>query len=162
MKIIAAFCNKQGIGIHNNIPWKLNSDLKRFRSLTIGNGNNAVIMGSKTWKDPLMPWPLPDRKNVLATSRESELPGADLYISGDLCTEIKKLSQKERVWIIGGINILEQTIEIVEEFYLSRIKGKHSCDGFLPLNKIKNLFEKTWTEKHETVEFQVWKKRNKV
>ena len=29
------------------------------------------------------------------------------------------------------------------------------------LNKIKNMFEKTWTEKHETVEFQIWEKKEK-
>ena len=59
--------------------------------------NSTVVMGSKTWKDPLMPWPLPDRKNVLATSRDSEFPGADLYINGDLCTEIKKLWMRRSI-----------------------------------------------------------------
>ena len=119
-------------------------------------------MGSKTWKAPLMPRPLPNRKNVLATSQKESFPGADVYIQGDLCSEIKKLSKKDKVWIIGGINILEQTLEIVEELYLSRIKGKYDCDGFLPLEKIKKMFEKTWTEKHETVEFQIWKKRSQA
>ena len=160
IRAILACDEDGGVSKDGTIPWPKNTkDLAWFKKNTI---DSTVVMGSKTWKDPLMPWPLPRRKNVLATSRKEDFPGADVYIKGDLCEEIKKLSKKDNVWIIGGINIIEQTIEIVEEFYLSRIPGKHSCDGFLPLNKIKNMFEKTWTEKHETVEFQIWEKRKKV
>ena len=45
MKLIVAFCKNRGIGYKNNLPWKLKSDLIRFKSLTIGNGNNAIVMG---------------------------------------------------------------------------------------------------------------------
>ena len=160
IRAILACDEDGGVSKDGTIPWPKNTkDLAWFKKNTI---DSTVVMGSKTWKDPLMPWPLPRRKNVLATSRKEDFPGADAYIEGYLCEEIKKLSKKDNVWIIGGINIIEQTIEIVEEFYLSRIPGKHSCDGFLPLNKKKNMFEKTWTEKHETVEFQIWEKRKKV
>jgi len=47
----------------------------------------------------------------------------------------------------------------VEEFYLSRIPGTYDCDGFISLKKIKNLFNKTWSEKHSTVEFEIWEKK---
>ena len=96
-------------------------------------------MGSKTWVDPLMPWPLPNRVNVLATSREADFPGADKYVCGDLKSELKNLKeehQNKTIWVIGGPNIIEQTIESFEEFYLSRIPGDYSCDGFLSLDTI--------------------------
>jgi len=160
IRAILACDENGGVSKGGTLPWPKNTkDLAWFKKNT---NNNTVVMGSKTWKDPLMPWPLPNRKNVLATSQKESFPGADVYIQGDLCSEIKKLSKKDKVWIIGGINILEQTLEIVEELYLSRIKGKYDCDGFLPLEKIKKMFEKTWTEKHETVEFQIWKKRSQA
>ena len=123
--------------------------------------NNVVVMGSKTWTDPLMPWPLPNRVNVLATTREKEFPGADKYICGDLNKKLKNLKKEydnKTIWVIGGPNIIEQTIESIEEFYLSRIPGKYNCDGFLSLDNIETLFTKTWFEKHDSVEFQIWKK----
>ena len=159
IKAILACDKRGGVSKDGTIPWPKNTkDLRWFKKNTI---NNVVVMGSKTWADPLMPWPLPNRINVLATSREADFPGANKYICGDLSTELKKLKEEYNnkiIWVIGGPNIIEQTIEIVEEFYLSRIPGEYGCDGFLSLENIERLFKKSWCEKHEEVEFQIWKK----
>ena len=148
-----------GVCKNGTIPWPKNTkDLGWFKKNTT---NNVVVMGSKTWTDPLMPWPLPNRINVLATTKEQEHPGADRYVCGDLEVELNKLKEEHPnkiIWVIGGPNIIEQTMNSIEEFYLSRIPGEYSCDGFLSLNAIESLFEKTWSEKHESVEFQIWKK----
>ncbi len=148
-----------GVSKDGTIPWPKNTkDLGWFKKNTT---NNVVVMGSKTWTDPLMPWPLPNRINVLATTKEQEHPGADRYVCGDLDVELNKLKEEHPnkiIWVIGGPNIIEQTMDSIEEFYLSRIPGEYSCDGFLSLNTIESLFEKTWSEKHESVEFQIWKK----
>ena len=159
IKAILACDNSGGVSKDGTIPWPKNiKDLGWFKKNTI---NNVVVMGSKTWTDPLMPWPLPNRVNILATTREKEFPGADKYISGDLNKKLKNLKKEydnKTIWVIGGPNIVEQTIESVEEFYLSRIPGEYNCDGFLSLDKIETLFTKTWFENHESVEFQIWKK----
>jgi len=159
IKAILACDDVGGVSKNGTIPWPKNKkDLGWFKKNTI---NNVVVMGSKTWVDPLMPWPLPNRVNVLATSREADFPGADQYVCGDLKSELKNLKEKHQnktIWVIGGPNIIDQTIESFEEFYLSRIPGDYSCDGFLSLDTIESLFKKTWFEKHESVEFQIWKK----
>ena len=148
-----------GVSKDGTIPWPKNTkDLGWFKKNTT---NNVVVMGSKTWTDPLMPWPLLNRINVLATTKEQEHPGADRYVCGDLDVELNKLKEEHPnkiIWVIGGPNIIEQTLDSIEEFYLSRIPGEYSCDGFLSLKTIESLFEKTWSEKHESVEFQIWKK----
>ena len=151
--------NSGGVSKDGTIPWPKNKkDLGWFKKNTT---KNVVVMGSKTWVDPLMPWPLPNRINVLATSRKDELPGADKYVYGDLNGELKALKEEypgKTIWVIGGPNIIKQTLESIEEFYLSKIPGDYDCDGFLSLKDIETLFKKTWFEKHESVEFQIWKK----
>ena len=151
--------NSGGVSKDGTIPWPKNKkDLGWFKKNTT---NNVVVMGSKTWVDPLMPWPLPNRINVLATSRKDELPGADKYVYGDLNGELKALKEEypgKTIWVIGGPNIIKQTLESIEEFYLSKIPGDYDCDCFLSLKDIETLFKKTWFEKHESVEFQIWKK----
>lgn len=48
------------IGCENKLPWKLKTDMKRFRNLTEGH---VVIMGRKTLES--IGHPLPNRKNIV-------------------------------------------------------------------------------------------------
>ena len=121
-------------------------------------------MGSTTWEDPNMPRPLPKRTNVLVTTRKDDYPGADVYLTGDLNNELKHLEYANEgviTWVIGGPNIIEQTLGVIDEFYISRIPGAYACDTFLPLRKIESLFELTWSECSAPgeVTFEIWKKR---
>lgn len=160
IKAILACDNTGGVSKNGTLPWPNNSkDLKWFKDNTAGH---AVIMGSTTWDDPHMPRPLPKRTNVLVTTRKDDYPGADAYITGDLKHEIGLFSDNNPgiiTWIIGGPNIIEQTLGIINEFYISRIPGDYDCDTFLPLGKIATLFELHFEEVHEEVTFQIWKKR---
>ena len=47
--MIVAHTRGRGIGFRGKLPWKLPDDMARFKRLTIGDGNNAVVMGKKTW-----------------------------------------------------------------------------------------------------------------
>ena len=48
--IVAIGYWNRGIGLDNKLLWHLPPDMKNFKSLTIGKGNNAVLMGRKTMK----------------------------------------------------------------------------------------------------------------
>ena len=49
VNIIVAYTNNKGIGKNNSLPWKIPSDLKKFKNLTTGNKKNAIIMGKNTY-----------------------------------------------------------------------------------------------------------------
>lgn len=165
IKAILACDDAGGVSKNGTLPWPHNStDLQWFKTNTAGH---VVIMGSTTWEDPHMPRPLPKRINVLVTSRPSYYGSqphkADHYISGDLSLSIPRLTAQYPgliTWIIGGPKIIEQTLDIIDEFYLSRIPGTYDCDTFLPLNKIEDKFTLNWQEVHPDVMFQIWKKIN--
>ena len=161
IKAILACDDLGGVSKGGTIPWPKNSkDLKWFKKNTTGGG---IVMGSTTWEDPMMPGPLPNRKNVLATTRKKDYPGAHDYIDGVLSEEVWRIANKNKektIWVIGGPNIIDQLLGVIDEFYLSRIPGDYGCDTFLPIEKIEKMFKKDWSEKHDTVEFQIWKKDN--
>lgn len=163
IKAILACDEEGGVSKDGTLPWPNNkTDLQWFRENTQGH---CVVMGSTTWNDPHMPRPLPRRTNVLATTKPRDYPGADAYIQGDLSesiSEIAKQTPNIKTWIIGGPNIVEQTLDVIEEFYLSRIPGKYNCDTFLPLDKIESMFERVWLMEHEEVNFEVWRKRETI
>jgi dihydrofolate reductase len=160
IRAILACDDYGGVSKNGTLPWPNNStDLKWFKDNTAGH---IVIMGSTTWEDPHMTRPLPKRINYLVTTREKDYPGANGYIKGDLNTAITGIAEDNPdiiTWIIGGPKIIEQTLDIIDEFYISRIPGEYACDTFLPLKKIESLFELDFTEAHDSVTFQIWKKR---
>lgn len=161
IKAILACDDAGGVSKDGTLPWPNNpKDLGWFKSCTSGH---VVIMGSTTWNDPHMPRPLPDRWNVVATSRIADHSGANEYIFGDLNEKVKGVAERNPgliTWVIGGPKIIEQTLGIIEEFRISRIPGDYDCDTFLPLKKIESLFELDFEEKHDEVTFQIWKKRS--
>ena len=160
IRAILACDDKGGVSKDGTLSWPHNSkDLKWFKENTAGH---VVVMGSTTWEDPHMPRPLPKRTNVLVTSRPTDYNGANRYISGNLLKEIKELEKNYPsliTWVIGGPNIVEQSLGIIDEFYLSRIPGDYDCDTHLPMKKIQTLFKVRWEEEHPEVKFQILEKR---
>lgn len=159
IKAILACDDVGGVSKNGTIPWPHNTtDLQWFKNNTEGH---VVVMGSTTWKDPHVPRPLPNRINVLVTSNQKDHRGAHFYVNGDLAENIKNIetmSGRLITWIIGGPNIIKQTLGIIDEFYLSRIPGEYNCDTFLPLEDIENQFSLNWQEAHPEVVFQIWKR----
>ena len=77
MKImmIVAMDDQGIIGQDGELPWRLSSDLKRFKKLTVADGFNAVVMGRKTWDSlPIKFKPLPERLNIVM-SRDTKWSG---------------------------------------------------------------------------------------
>ncbi len=161
IKGIMAIDEKGGISRGKSMPWPKNAiDLKWFKNNTI---NNVVIMGRKTWEDPLMPTPLKSRINVLATNRDNSLySGPDFFISGDIVRKIEDIQNRyldKDIYIIGGVEIINLTIDIIEEFYLTRIYGNYKCEKFLNISLIENnmkMIKKI--DGDSSCHFEVWKK----
>ena len=66
MAMIVAMDEGGFIGRGGRLPWKLASDMARFKRLTEGDGSNSVIMGRKTWDSlPDSFRPLPERVNIV-------------------------------------------------------------------------------------------------
>ena len=68
-------CDKGGVSKNGTIPWPKNKkDLGWFK-----HHKQRGCNGLEKWIDPLMPWPLPNRINVLATSRKSFLEQINIF-----------------------------------------------------------------------------------
>ena len=161
IKGIMAVDDKGGISRGKSMPWPKNSlDLQWFKKNTL---NCVVIMGRKTWQDPFMPTPLKSRVNVLITKNDSNFfPGADNYINKDVnkqIHELQKIHIDRDIFIIGGSEIIKLTIDIIQEFYLTRIYGNYNCEKFLDISMITNNMKLTKKIKGDnTCHFEIWKR----
>ena len=113
-KLIVAFDINRGIGKNGTIPWYLSDDLKRFSKLTKGSGNNAIIMGRKTWDSlPNSPTPLPQRDNLILSNKLNiciNSPKNSLAKSFNNINDITSFCEEQQydcVWIIGGAEIYD-------------------------------------------------------
>ena len=138
-KLIIAYDSKRGIGKNNTLPWYLPQDLKRFSELTRGEGNNALIMGRKTWESlPNYPKPLPKRDNlILSNTLNFTLNSAknSLAKTFNNISELESFCDEQKydcVWIIGGSQIFDLFIESnkIEEIYATQIIKNYNCDVF--------------------------------
>ena len=161
IKGIMAIDENAGISKGQSMPWPKNSiDLKWFKQNTL---NNVVIMGRKTWEDPFMPTPLKSRINVLVTKKNPLLfDGVDYFFSGDIIEQVKDIQKKYKnkdVFIIGGSEILNLTIELIEEFYLTRIYGNYGCEKFINFSMIEKTMKMTKRiDGDKSCHFEIWKK----
>jgi dihydrofolate reductase len=125
--IVVAFGENRGIGYRGALPWRLPSDLRRFRELTLGG---TVLMGRRTFESlPEAFRPLPQRRNlVLSTTAGLQAPGAEVFAS--LAAALEACG--EDCFVIGGGSIYEQTLPLAERVYATLVRSEPISDTFFP------------------------------
>lgn len=123
LSILVAHDQQRVIGLNNQLPWHLPSDLKHVKSLTTGN---TLVMGRATFES--IGKPLPNRRNVVLTRNKSFKPeGVDVIYSFE---EIYDLPG--HVFIFGGQSLFEEMIDKVDDMYITVIEDKYNGDTFFP------------------------------
>lgn len=78
--IVAILSCSRAIGVNGGLMWKpgeLKGDMFHFKQVTVGNGNNAVIMGGVTFRSiPKKFRPLKGRRNIVLSRRASKSSGS--------------------------------------------------------------------------------------
>ena len=136
MKIamIVAMDESGFIGKDGSLPWRMSSDLRRFKDLTSGDGFNAVVMGRKTWDSlPGQYRPLPDRTNIVM-SRDSglQIDGAEVALYDGRAVEIGYSEGCDELWVIGGAEIYELRIQRCEEIHVTTVHTSVEGDARFP------------------------------
>ncbi|AYN01396.1 dihydrofolate reductase [Chryseobacterium sp. C-71] len=144
--IVVAMGEKNEIGADNQLLWHLPKDLKHFKDLTSGH---PIIMGRKTYES--IGKALPNRTNIVI-SRKKNWFEEGILIVGSI-KEAVKFAKKidENVFIIGGGNIYEQTMEIADKLEVTLVKAELKADTFFPKidPKIWKLTEEVFHEKDD-------------
>lgn len=132
--IIAASLNDV-IGRGNELPWHIGSDLRRFKSLTMGH---PMVMGRRTFES--LGRVLPGRRHVVITRNTQWQPAADLKDIDQVSVvhswpEAIALLQQWAVgkaFVIGGAELFRCTLPDVSFFYLTRVQAEVEGDVSLP------------------------------
>ena len=130
--LVAAVADNGVIGRDGGMPWRLSSDLKRFKADTMGR---PVVMGRKTWQ--AVGRPLPGRLNIVVTRDPAfRADGAQVVLSLDEAlelagTECDSTGAKE-ICVIGGGEIYAQAMARADQLKITRVLAAIEGDTLFP------------------------------
>lgn len=129
MEAIVAVSKNLTIGKDGKLPWHVPEDLKRFRSMTSGH---VLVMGRKTFES--LPKVLPNRKHIVITHDPQHFPPHPDVVFTTLMDAmgVISLTAPQKVFVIGGSEILCHFLPMVQRIYLTLIDKNVEGDTKLP------------------------------
>ena len=145
MNAIVVADRSWAIGRDGGLLFSLPTDMKRFRSLTMGG---AVILGRKTLESFPGGRPLPKRKNIVITRRKDlQVEGAVVVSSLAEALDAAGDTPPDQIWVIGGGSVYTAMLERCKRVYLTKVDAQaEDPDTFFPnLDKLPG-----WGVEHES------------
>jgi dihydrofolate reductase len=125
---VVAVAENGVIGRNGKLPWRLPSDLRRFRKITMGK---PVIMGRKTYASIGKPL---DGRDTIVVTRRRDLGAGGLHVAASIEDAIalgQELAAKrgvDEVMIIGGEDIFRAGLAHADRIYLTLVHGTPAGD----------------------------------
>lgn len=128
---VVAVAENGVIGRGGKLPWRMPSDMRSFRRLTMGK---PVVMGGRTFRS--LPKVLDGRDNIVVTRTPHALPpgvhGArDVDTALALAETCARARGVTEVMVIGGAEIYGALLARAGRIYLTRIHGAPDGDTTL-------------------------------
>lgn len=145
--LVVAVADNGVIGQGNAIPWRLKSDLQRFKQLTL---NKPVIMGRKTYQS--IGRPLPGRTNIVITRDAAfTAPGVVVAPSFAAAEQVARGDALRRfateIAVIGGAEIYAQWLPLAARIELTEVHAQPAGDtSFQPIDP--ELWREVARERH--------------
>ena len=123
VSLIVAIAENGVIGRKGGLPWRLSTDLRRFKALTM---DHHIVMGRKTYES--IGRLLPGRSTVIVTrQQEYEVEGAVVVRSLE-----EAFALAPDTFVIGGGQVYEQALPRVDKLYVTRVHVDVDGDTLFP------------------------------
>ena len=124
--LIAAVARNGAIGVDGGLPWRISSDLKRFKALTMGK---PLIMGRKTFES--IGRPLPGRRLVVVT-RDAAWTAPDVEVAHGLDEALALAADAPEIMVGGGAQIYALALPRAARLYLTEVEAAPEADAVFP------------------------------
>jgi dihydrofolate reductase len=126
ISIVVAVGRNGAIGNAGGMPWRLSSDLKRFKALTMGK---PLIMGRKTFDS--IGRPLPGR-SVIVITRARDWSRPDVVVAHDLDEALVAANGASEIMIGGGGEIYRLALPLVDRLYITEVDATPEASVHFP------------------------------
>ena len=132
LSLVAAVARNGVIGANQAMPWRLSTDLQRFKRLTLGK---PVVMGRKTFET--IGKPLAGRFNIVVTGRSGVPPEGVVFApSLDAAMVLAEaeatLTGADEAMIIGGGTLYAAAIGRADRLYITHVEASPPGDTHFP------------------------------
>lgn len=133
LALIVALAENGVIGMDNALPWHVSSDLKRFRTLTMGK---PLIMGRKTFQS--IGRALPGRETIIVSRDAAFMPPSGVHRAGTIDAALELAvaraaeSGADEIMLAGGGEIFAALIDRVDRMYVTFVQTSPRGDAFFP------------------------------
>ncbi|MEM8743131.1 MAG: dihydrofolate reductase [Pseudomonadota bacterium] len=139
--LVVAVADNGVIGRDGKLPWRLSSDLRFFRKVTM---NKPLLMGRKTFES--IGKPLDGRDNIVITRTSGfSHPGIHVFTDIEEALQFAREKARERgtheISVIGGAEVYALTLPTADVIYLTEVHASPEGDTFFPDHK-----EEHWRE----------------
>lgn len=143
--LIAAHDPNLVIGAEGGLPWHYREDMLYFKRTTMGK---PVLMGRRVFEE-LEETPLPGRRNVIL-SKTRDYPGIDVEVFPSIGMAMEALKDEEKIFVIGGGEVYNATIDMADELYITEIHIEYDGDTCFPeyRDEISTKWREVWREDH--------------
>jgi dihydrofolate reductase len=126
--MVIAIAENGVIGANGAMPWRLKSDMQRFKAITL---NKPVVMGRKTFES--LRRPLPGRTNIVVT-RDADFRAAGAIVTHSLA-DARAIATGDalrrfatEIAVIGGAEIYAQWMEDADRLEVTEVHARPDGD----------------------------------
>lgn len=147
ISLVVAVAENGVIGASGDMPWRLSTDLQRFKKLTLGK---PMIMGRKTFDS--IGKALPGRTTLVVTrdrewQREGVVVVGGLDAALELAREIALADDGDEICVVGGGEIYAQAMQYADTLHVTEVHAQPDGDTYFP-----KIDEAVWSLDHrETI-----------
>lgn len=131
LSLVVAIAKNNVIGMDGDMPWKLSTDLKRFKRDTMGK---PIIMGRKTFQS--IGQALPGRLNIVVSRSEfvaeNTVHANSIEAALFLAEGWAKENGSEEICVIGGGQIYAATLPMASKLYVTHVMAEPNGDTKFP------------------------------
>lgn len=129
ISMVVAIAENGVIGRDGDLPWRLSTDLRRFKALTLGK---PIVMGRKTWES-FPKRPLPGRTNIVIT-RQADFADAGAVVARSLedAIAIAAGEKPDEICVIGGGQVFRDGMPLASVIHVTHILASIDGDTFFP------------------------------
>ena len=153
ISLIVAVDLEGGIGKGGEVPWRLGTDLERFKELTL---DKPVLLGRKTYES--IGRPLPGRETLVLTMQAGYNPdGVKVFNSvRDAVHYCELQGDWSEIMVAGGAEVYKAMLPSASCIYLTKVFTHGECDVEFP-GGVPDWDDLTLSECHRLPE--KWRKR---